>query len=307
MKKIILTALILMGTSAFFPQTSNAQDQIFVPLGTDFDNRAARLAKFARQQSLSTPNTIPAGEVQVSIVHPDFLEKEQFALLFQRASTETGCHQYSPIEYEAKFIENYYMDIDLKHFRSSLKPTQNPEYDCNQTYKVATGMVVLNADDLAKKKIREIRFSNGQSRDAYTVNVLDNGVRLTPKSMLAFKAVNLQGPDRTYIQYNFPDNSLLKLQVPMARQGDDIAQAVRTLAFQSTLEPVFDREGLDTSGANNVFYFTDPNATTLDQLGKDGYMEIGTITIKRPYDGPNGRVAKPTDLKVFATRQDVTL
>lgn len=302
MKTLILTLILTILSAPAF-----AESQIFLIPSTDYDNKGAKVSQFLKNQSLKKADTIPVGDVYVSIVHPDFLEPNQFGLMFKKANSETGCFEYSPIEYEASYIENFYMDINLKHYRRTVKETQNPEFDCNQKSKIISAMIVLNADDLANKKVRQLRLSNGNVRDAYDVLVTDNSVRLTPQSMVAFKAVGLMGADKSYIEHRFTDTSLVTLQVPMAKDGEDVAQAVRDLAYRRALQPVIEREGLDTSGTNNVFYFTDPNGTTLEQIGEDGYMEFGTINVSRPYDGPNGRVGMPTPLKVFLTRPNVTL
>lgn len=299
--------LILILTFCIVPPALAQEDHSFVPIGTNWDNTAAKLSRHLKEESLSQMDIIKPGIVNVSIVHPDYLEPNQFGLLLTKSNSMTGCHEYSSLEYEAKYIEHHYMDIDVKHYRRTLKETQNPEYDCNTTSKIISSMIVFSADDLKNKNIKQIRFGNGAARDAYNVAFTENSVRLTPDSMVAFKAQDLKGADKNYIEYTYVDNSLLTLQVPMAQDGDDIAQAVRDLAYRSALTPVFELEGLDTSNENHVFYFTDPNGTTLEQIGTDGYAEFGTINVTRPYDGPNGRVGFPVPLKVFLARPNVTL
>ena len=286
---------------------TGTEQQTYVPIGTNWENTAAETSKRLKQRSLKGGNAISAGVVNISIIHPNYLESNQFGLLLTKANSFSGCHEYSPLEYDASYIENYYMDINVKHYRRNVKETQNPEFDCDTKSKVISGLIILNVDDLKRKNVRQIRFGNGQSRDTYNVSITENSVRLTPESMVAFKAQNLQGPDNTYIEYHFTDSKLLTLQVPMAQQGEDIIQSVRNLAYSKALEPVFERDGLDTSGQNNVFYFTDPEGKTLEQLGPEGYTEFGTISVNRRYDGPNGRVGMPTPLKVFLTRPNVTL
>ena len=304
MKKLAL--LLILSFYVTLP-THAQEQQTFLPMGTSWDNTAARTSQQLKQQSLSASTAIPAGIVNVSIIHPNYLESNQFGLLMSKANSIIDCNEYSPLEYEASYIENYYMDINVKHYRRTLKETQSPQFDCDTKSKIISGLIIFNVDDLKKKNVRQMRFSNGTSRDTYNVSITEDSVRLTPESMTAFKAQNLQGPDKTYIEYNFTDNTLLTLQVPMAQDGEDVMQAVRSLASQNALQPVFERKGLDTSGQNNVFYFTDPNGRALEQIGTEGYTEFGTISVTRPYDGPNGRVGMPTPLKVFLTRPNVTL
>lgn len=304
MKKIIFLTLL----SLLLPLAAQAQeDQIFMPPATAYDNRGAAVNKFLKQQSFEKTDKLPVGTLYVSIIHPDYLDPDQFGLMLQKANSENSCFDYTPLEYEANYIENYYMDVTVKHYRRSLHETKYPQFDCDQKSKIVSTMIVFSANDLKKRDLKQIRFNNGSARDTYNIAYTEDSIRLIPDSMIAFKAVGLTGADKNYLEYNFVDNSLITLQVPMAQEGEDVAQAVRDLAYRSALEPVFEQKGIDTSGKNNVFYFKDPSGTTIGQLNEDGYMEYGTINVIRPYDGANGRVGMPIPLKVFLARPNVTL
>lgn len=309
MKKYILffaLTVLLCPISSAMAQDP-AESHIFMMPGTDFENHGENVREYLKRKSFETTDRMPVGVIYTSIVHPEFLEPHQFGLLFQKANSETGCFNYTPIQYEASYIEHYYMDINLKYYRRGRTDTQDPTFDCDQKSKVVSGMIVLNAKELADKKIRQIRLGNGNVRDPYDVTVTADRVRLTPQSMIAFKAVGLTGPDKRYLEYHFADKTLLTLQVPMAQNSEDITDAIHALGKQQSLVPVIERDGLDTSGENKVFYFTDPNGTTLDQMGENGYVEFGAITVTRPYDTAQGRVGTPVTLKVFATKPDVRL
>jgi hypothetical protein len=201
------------------------------------------------------------------------------------------------------------MEVNVKHFRRNVSTTRNPHFDCDTKSKVISGMIVLDAKELKRRGVKQIRFNNGEARDSYDVSIMQNAVRLTPNSMIAFKANQgqLKGIDSNYMQYDYADNSIIKLQVPMAKSHDDVAQAVRNLAYESALEPIFDHETIDITAEPNVFYFRDNHGRVVEQIGREGYMEFGTVNVKRPYDGPHGRMALPVPLKVFLTRSNVTL
>ena len=220
MNKLILT-LILSFFIAPLPHAQAQESQVFIPPGTDYNNTGATVRKFLKQQSFqSEEGKMPAGTVELSIVHPDYLEEEQFGLLMKKSDTMTGCYDYSPIEYEANFIGNYYLDVEVKHYHRTLQDAQNPSYDCNTTSQVISGMIILSAKDLASKGVRQIRFSNGSARDVYNVTTTQNSVRLTPESMVAFKITGSQGASQTYLEHQFGGDVIVTLQVPMAKADD---------------------------------------------------------------------------------------
>jgi hypothetical protein len=292
------------------PTLAPAQDQIFLTPGTEYDNRGAVVQQVLRQRSFATTNKEPAGTVYLSIVHPDYLEPHQFGLQMTKANTTTGCDSYSPIEYEAKYVEEgQYMEVNVKHFRHNISATRHPHFDCDTKSKVVSGLIVLDAKELKRRNVKKIRFNNGQARDTYSVSIMDKAVRLTPDSMIAFKASDsqLKGLDKTYMQYDYADNSIIKLQVPMAEKHDDIAQLVRNLAYENALEPIFQHNTIDVTADPNVFYFRDNLGQVIEKIGNENYIEFGTVNVKRPYDGPYGRMALPVPLKVFLTRSNVTL
>ena len=306
-KNIFLIALI---TLIFIP-TAQAEEadgsQIFVAPGSLYQNNAARVNQVLKERSFSKTDKQDVGNVQISLVHHHYMDADQFGILMKLADVSSGCFELSPLEYEANFIDNNYMDIKIKNFRRKVMKTENPEFDCNQGSKVVSGLVVLSAKELKKRGVREIRFDNGQVRDAYVVTIKKDSIVLKPDSMIAFKAQGLTGPDKDKLVHYFGGKGMVAVHVPMANKGEDIAQRVRTLAYKNSLTPIFEQEGLDTSGDGNVFYFMDPQGKTLGGLNEDGYTELGTIQVTRPYIGPNGRQGLPTPLKVFATRPGTTL
>lgn len=307
MKKILLIAL----SSACFilpsSMSAHADSQVFVTPGSTFANDAAATVKKLKEQSLAKSGKIKVGNVNISLVHHHYMEPDQFGILMKIANSVSGCFKLSPLEYEATFIDGNYMDIEVKSFRRTAVKTKNVAYDCNVGSKVVSGLIVVSAKDLKKRKIREIRFSNGTTRDSYKVKILDDSIQLKPESMVAFKAKGLVGADKDRLIHYFSGKGLVALHIPMARKGEDIAQTIRTFAYQHALTPVFEQGGIDTSGKNNVFYFMDPSGNTLNRLNDDGYAELGEIQTSRPYNGSQGRSSLPIPLKVFATRPGTDL
>lgn len=307
MRIFLLIALIIFLFSEPVMANDSAESNVFLPPGTDYENKAAIINRQLKEESFEKNNKIEVNTVYMTLVHYHYMEPDQFGILMKVPNSETGCFDITPIEYEASFIDNNYMDIKIKDYRRTKVKTQNVAYDCDQKSKAITGLVVISASDLQKRGIRQIRFSNGEFRDHYDVTVLPDSIRLKPQSMIGFKAVNLVGPDKDYMVHYFSDKALVAVHVPMAEDHEDIAQKVRNLAYRSALQPVFEQEGLDTSGEGNIFYFKDPTGRALDRLNDEGYAELGSIQVIRPYVGANGKNGIPVALKVFLTRPGTTL
>ena len=305
MKILLLTALFLL--TPFMPAAAQDDSQIFVTPGSTYTATASEIRRLLKEQSRIDTGKIEVNEVEVSLVHYHYMEPDQFGIMLKTPNSVSGCFNISPLEYEATFIEGNYMDIKVKDFRRTPVKTENVAFDCDQKSKVVSGLIVLSAEDLQKRDVDEIRFSLGRNRDSYHVVFQPDSIQLIPDSQISFKAKGLTGPDKNKLVHYYSGKTLVALHVPMARKDEDIAQSVRNLAYKNALTPVFEQEGLDTSGNNNVFYFMDPHGRTLDRLGEDGYAEFGSIQTVRPYDGPNGRQGLPIPLKVFVTRPGTSL
>lgn len=307
MRIFLLIALSLIMFSQPVIANDGVESNVFLPPGTDYENKAAILNQILKQQSFEKNNKIEVNKVLMSLVHYHYMEPDQFGILMKTANSETGCFDVTPIEYEASFIDNNYMDIKIKDYRRTKVKTQDVTFDCDQKSKVITGLVVVSATELQERGIRQIRFSNGEFRDHYDVTFLPDSIRLKPQSMIGFKAEELVGPNKDYMVHYFTDKALVAVHVPMAQDSDNITQKVRNLAYQRALQPVYDQEGIDTSGEGNVFYFKDPTGRSLNNLNEDGYVELGSIEVLRPYVGTKGREGIPISLKVFLTRPGTTL
>lgn len=310
LKNLLLFVICLMVSVPSMAQ-DNVESQIFVPPGSTYFPKAEAQAKALKRASLPPKQTIKANEIIVSLVHYHYMEPDQFGLLMKVPNSVSGCFEVSPLEYEVKFVADTYMDVTVKSFRRKTIKTQNPEFDCNKKSQTVTGLIVLNANDLKKRGIKEIKFNNGSARDVYNIAYKQDSITLTPQSMTAFKAMGLSGPDKDRLTYFYSNENLVALHVPMALDNDSVKQAVNNLASKNSLMPVKNHEDLDTNGNLNgnghVYYFMDPRGKTLSMLNDDGYMELGAIRIPRPHINEGGRTTIPISLKVFATRPETTL
>jgi cytochrome c1 len=303
---LFLTATLLLTSLPALAQ-SKPESQIFMPPGTNYENRGAKTIQILREQSLQKEKKFPINTVEVSLVHYHYMEPDQFGIMVKVPRTVTGCFDLSPMEYELKFVNNMYMDIDVKEFRRTPVKTQDVTFDCDQKSKAVSGLIVLSAKDLQTRGINQIRFGNGNVRDNYNIEFTPESIHLTPESMVAFKAQNLTGVDKDKMVYYFASNTIVSLQVPMAEESDDVAQAVRDIAYKSALTPIFESPSLDTTGKDHIYYFNDPHGKILAMLETEDYAEFGTINAARPYDGPEGRQTIPVPLKVFVSRPGTKL
>lgn len=313
MLKYLLLLLTCLSVSmpALAQDEDEIESQIFVEPGSSYSPTASNTIRELKKASLPPSKKIEVNAVNVSLVHYNYMEADQFGLLLKVPNVTSGCFEVSPLEYEVNFVADTYMDVKIKSFRRELKKTQNVAFDCNQKNQAVTGLVVLNAKDLKERGVKEIRFDNGQIRDVYEISYKEDSIVLKPTSMIAFKATGLSGPDKNRLVYFYSDENLIALHVPMALETDNVTQQVRDLAYKNSLIPVFKQEGLDTDGplggGGHVYYFTDPRGKTLSMLNEDGYMEFGAIRIPRPFIGQDGKSFIPISLKVFATRPETTL
>ncbi len=301
MKFILFTlSFVLLSAGVVKAQES----QIFVDPNSFYYQHPGKQIENLNQQSLPQIKETTLNHIEIAIIHPSYMEPDQFGIRMRAVYLPMGCYQPSQIEYEAKFIEGYYMDVEVKGLRRERIKTQHPTYECDQSQQTVENTIVLNVADIKQKGLKEIRFTNGQARDIYKVTITDNKVILQPQSMLVFKAQGLMGPNNNQLFYDYSGTPVVALHVPMAENHESVANAVRQLASQNALIPTREYDGPDN---RNVFYFTDPNGRLMAKLGDQNHIELGEIKVLRPYDGPKGQQGLPIPLKVFITRPGTTL
>ncbi len=298
-KNLLLCGLCIASIIPFVTSSANAQEeQTFVPPGSQWVNKAQERIKILNQQSMEEEGGVTPQELHLSIVRHSYMEPEQFGILMKTPETVTGCFDISPIGYEAKFIADLYMDINVSSYTVKPIKTQKVEYACNQGYRAATGMILLNAEDLKNRGTRQLRFSNGAARDNYNISFENDKIVLTPDSMLVFKTKDGN------LSYDRNGGMIIALEVPMANDGDDIAQSVRTIAAKNGLNPVTDMSLLPKSASqnSNIFYYMDELGRFTDIVNENGYAELGVIPAPRLFIDENGKEQKAVPLKVFVKK-----
>ncbi len=279
-------------------QGQRVDDQTYAPYSV-FKNESEAVARALIQAERSQDGFIKPQQIYLSLVHHDYMDQNQFGIMMKVKSNISGCYDVTPLQYEAEFIEPYYMDIEVSDYRRTTKPDNEP---CDLRTQNISSMIVLNKQDLQRRQIKQIRFNNGFANDFYDLRIYPKRVELYPRSQIVFKAMELYGAQNKRMVLNFMDNNIVALKVPMAQKTDDFELQLRSLAYQTDMRPIFEMDGLDTSGKDNIFYFTDESGKNLSMLGDEAYMEFGEIEVKRPYQGSNGLTVTPVPLKVFAMR-----
>src|SRR5690606_16769107 len=124
--------------------------------------------------------------------HPSYMDADQFGLQMSVPDVVSGCFEVTPLEYEARFVDPYYLDIKVKRYRRV--PLPGTPATCERQNKMSTAMMALSKSDLQQRGTQEIRFSTGAATDSYKVEIDDSKIELVPRSMLVFKAAGMTGP-----------------------------------------------------------------------------------------------------------------
>ncbi len=314
MTRLLTFALCLIALTAAVSLPARAQDEdlpesmTYDPTYSGTVNEAAEQIRDAQKRSLSDKGFIRPDVVQVAVVHYPYMNDDQFGIQMAVPDMISGCYTLTPLEYEAKFTEPHFLDIKVKKYRRVAPEGSTAMLKCDQQNKMSTALMVLSKKDLQDKGTQEIRFSTEVGSDSYKIIMTDNQLELVPRSMMIFKVTNPSGPLKDRIVYSFAGDKTIVLQVPMAQPGENLTSEVVKFAQFRALTPVDPNAPAAWSGNGMAtYYFVDQNGHIISQIGENGYAEIGTISVNRPYDGPEGRATTPVNLSVFATRPGTQL
>ncbi len=228
--------------------------------------------------------------INVSLVHKNYMEPQQFAVFMKVPDAVSGCYDVSMMGFQTSFIEKNYLDIEVTGYKRTPIKTKNIAYDCPVGTRVITATIPLDADNLKERNIRQIRFKRGNIEDAFDVKITDGSIALTPRRTTSFKPAG-------QLTHNYSGGGLVRLHVPMANKGDVYDTALKNFAYGRALMP---------SDAGQ-YIFMDKSGETSAKFNESGYTELGTIHVNRPYNGGNGAQMTTIPLKVFASRPDTTL
>ncbi len=310
MTRLILLALLAI-TPCFpaYAQSSGGESQLYDPTFTgQGGNKAAERIHEMKRESLKDKGFISPQAIQISIVHYPFMEQSQYGIQMAVPDLVSGCFTLSPLEYEANFVDPYFLDIKVKKYRRVAPEGPLAFKKCNSKNQMSTALMVLDKQDLLKRGTEEIRFSGDAGSDTYKILISEDHLELIPESMLVFKAQSLGGPLKDRIIHSFASGKMITLQVPMAQAGEDLSNEIIAFARTRALTPATPTQPAAWGGNGRaMYYFYDDNGHILEKIGENGYAELGKITVNRPYDGPEGRSQIPVELSVFVTRPGTQL
>ena len=302
--RLFFVLFLCMGT----PALAQSESQIYDPTFTGKNNEAEEAAMLQKERQEAELGFIAPTSVNIALVHPNYMEDHQFGIQMSVPDVVSGCFNLSPLEYEANFVDPYYLDIKVKKYRMTTPKGRAELQKCDLQNKQVSGIMLLDKNDLMRRGTQEIRFSSDAGRDTYKIILTDKSVELVPDSASFFKPQGLTGALKDRIAYNFNDAGAITLHVPMAQDGEDITAQIESFAMSHALAPAESGPMLelgDDGGA--VYHFKDSSGRFSSMINEDGYAEIGTISVMRPYDGPEGRTQVPVDLSVFVTRPGTKL
>lgn len=303
-----LAFLTFAALPAMAQDTDLPEVQTYDPTFMGRKNETADQIRSMQKQSLSDKGFIAPKTVQVDIVSHPYMEDGQFGLQMSVPDVVSGCYTLTPLEYEAKFVDPYFLDIKVKKYRRIAPEGSAATAKCEEGNKMSTALMVLDKNDLLTRGTKEIRFSNDVTTDVYKLIIGDTDIELVPRSMVIFKSTSLSGPLKDRIIHTFKGNTVIALQVPMAQQGEDLSYEIMRFAASRALSPVDAKQPAAWAGNGRaVYYFYDNGGTIRSLLGDNAYAEVGTLTTNRPYDGEQGRTATAVELSVFATRPGTQL
>lgn len=304
---LMFTLLLALPLSAAVAQDDSLPEgQIYDPSFSGSGNQAADYIRGLQAQSQVDKGFIKPQVVHVSIVKEAYMNDDQFGLQMAVPDVESGCYKLTPLEYEANFIDPYFLDIKVKRYRRVAPEGATSVAKCDRQNRQSTAMMVLSKKDLQERGTQQIRFSTDAGSDNFKIKMSDTALELVPESMVVFKAQGLGGALKDRIVHTFTGGNVIALHVPMANATDDVNHQLIRFAGMHALSPTGDAP-TRTGNSGNVLYFFDQTGAMANQIGPDGYGEVGAITVNRPYDGPEGRVWTPVNLSVFVTRPGTQL
>ena len=294
----ILTLVFLCFISVFpaLAQESN----IYAP-GSSWRNEGAEAIRRAQRESIARQGFIKPEIIELSLTRASYMEGAQFGILMKVPDVVSGCWDVSPLEYESSFIEDNFFDVKVSEYKRTPIEVENVGFECPVQIRMSTALIPLDAQDLKDRNIRQIRFSNGTLTDRYNIAHSENGIALIPESMIVFKAQTLTGPKQDRMVLDFGKGGMVTLHVPMAKRGDDVAQALRNLAYRHLLTVSPDTLPTVRRDGSVSMTFEDQTGRVAARIGENGHDLLGEVMVKRPYDGPQGRGLTNVPLHVYVT------
>lgn len=305
MKFYALMALLSLMTLAM-PAQAQTESQTYDPTHTTSEDTATAVRQ-QLEKTLGEKGFISPSEVQISVIHESYMEPGQFGIQMLVPDMVSGCYKISPLEYESSFIGQT-LDVKVKRYRRVAPDNAADSQNCSPQNKMAAAVMVFEKEDFKTRDITEIRFSTEAGRDTYKVAMTDDTLALIPQSMTAFKANNLEGELKDRLVYYFSGANTIAIHVPMANPGEDLNSEILSFATARMLTPVQSGTTMSLSEDRKAtYYFEDKTGRFASMIGPEGYAEIGTISVMRPFDGPEGRTETPVELRVFVTKPGTTL
>jgi hypothetical protein len=294
---LLFSALCVVSFPAAAQQKGESQIHDY---GFGWTNEAAQIDQYIKERSMREDGKIEPRLLHVSLVREDYMDDgDQFAIKLTAPDTVTGCVDFSPIEYEASFIDPYYLDIKVKHYKMEEITSQAPHLECPVSYRRAQALIPLSKKDLQSRGTKQIKFRTDSITEYYNLEIDGAKITLTPQSMAVFKA-DIDSDSKT-IALDMDDTKRLTLVVPMVREGEDVYDQLVSFANTRGLSVEPDTSNvLKTRPDRNSIIVMDANGAMGAMMERGAMQEVGQISISRPVQTPQGVRNTKIPLTVFA-------
>lgn len=278
--------------------------------GFGWTNDAAALDQYVKERNMRAQGEIIPDKVVMYLEREPYMDDgDQFALKFVVPESVTGCIDYSPIEYEANFVDPYYLNIDIKHYEEIKVSSDAPHLDCPRTYRRPEAVIPLSRKDLQARGTKQFKINGKNFRKVLNVAFEDNKVILREQPGLLGVGL-IQGREIKIDHYemDFDDAKRLALFVPMSRDGEDLYDQLVNFAGMQGL--IVEDKTLIGDPAWEGIKSTKPDRSYIIVMDRDGRLtsqftdkemrEVGQISVLRPVQTPNGVRDANIPLTVFA-------
>ena len=226
--------------------------------------------------------------ILVDVAHPDYMEKDMFALRLTIPDVIMGCYEYGALEYETTYVDPEFLEIHVLGYTARLMETDTPQLECARGYQQLKALIPMSQEDLIERGTRKIKFKTRLQTDEYTIRHPENRIVLQPVSANIF--VPRQG---RAVEYDFRDMQSIILSVPSAGEDEDLTQRLEEFA------KVNGAQVMGSAGRNAIKVY-DPENVFFTQMDGTGMSRIGSVLVERVQRKHNGNEIMEIPLTVFA-------
>lgn len=241
---------------------------------------------------------LPPGQFSMYFVRTPQAAENEATLRLSATASVNGCAIMIPPEVEmrkqGRMIWVKVKDIEIDVDRS----VQYAHYQCKQSGNVSATDIILNRDDLIRRKVQQIVFQSPASTDFFDVEVDKNHIALVPKNARSFKAFKVPGKIDP-LNYSFLPDNVVVLSVP-SPNGQTHFEKIKALAQkQGLIDARSALPGFKIEDQPNRYYFVDEARRFVDALEQGENLPFDKIVVNDTYRGAEGPYGQSKELEVY--------